>query len=82
MLAGVGVKVAVLPEYDTAPATALLPVLNVNVEGVTLDVPKASLKVALIAAFTATLVALLAGLVDTTVGGVISGAVPVVNVHV
>jgi hypothetical protein len=38
-----------------------------------------SLKVAVIAAFTATLVALLAGLVDETVGGVVSVTAPVVN---
>jgi hypothetical protein len=41
-----------------------------------------SLKVAVIAAFTATPVALLAGLVDEMVGGVVSGAVPVVKVQV
>jgi len=48
----------------------------VNVAVVTVVAAIGSLKVAVIAAFTANPVALLAGLVDETVGGVVSGAVP------
>ena len=43
---------------------------------------KSLAKVAVIAVFNANTVALLAGLTDETVGGVVSGAVLVVNVQV
>ena len=74
-----GVNVAVVPVYVTVPVT---PLFKVNVAVLTVDAVIVSLNVAVIAEFTATFVALLAGLTDVTVGGVVSAVVPVVNVHV
>jgi len=54
----------------------------VNVAVVIVPASMVSLKDALIDVFTATSAALFAGLVDETSGGVVSGAVPVVNVQV
>jgi len=64
-----GVKVAVVPLYVTAPVT---PLLKVKVLVATDVAAIASLKVAVTAAFTATPVALMVGLVNITVGGVMS----------
>ena len=69
----VGVKVAVVPELVTTPVT---PPLKVNVAAVTVVVVMGSLNVAVIAEFTATSIAALAGLVLDTVGGVVSGGAP------
>jgi hypothetical protein len=64
-----GVNVAVVPLYVTVPVT---PLFKVNVAVLTVDAVIASLNVAVIEVFTATAVALLTGLVDDTVGAVVS----------
>ena len=56
--------------------------LTENVSVVMVETSMASDKVAVIDVFTATAVALFAGVVEPTVGGVVSGAEPVVNDHV
>src|SRR5512146_2445034 len=73
-----GVKVAVAPLTETVPVT---PPLTVNDAAVTLAGATASLNVAVIAEPTATPVALFAGLVELTVGGVVSAAAAVVKVQ-
>lgn len=73
-----GVNVAVAPLYVTVPVTPGM----VSVVALIVDASIISLNVAVIVAFTATPGALFAGLVDDTVGDVVSDAVPVVNVHV
>ena len=65
----VGVNVATLLLYDTAPLTLLL---RVNVLVVIVEESMSSLNVALMAVPTPTPVALLVGLVVLTVGGVVS----------
>jgi hypothetical protein len=61
----------------------VLPVFKVKLPGtVNVDAVISSLKVAVIAAFTEMFVALFAGVVEETVGGVASAAAPVVNDHV
>src|SRR5512135_1386357 len=65
-----GVKVAVVPERFTAPATEVPPALSVKV--VVLTDLTASLKVAVTAAATGTAVAPVTGFVEFTVGGVVS----------
>jgi len=73
----VGLKVAVVPEYVTAPATGVAPgPVTVKVTPVMVAGFMASLKVAEIRVLTATAAAAFAGTVETTVGG---GAV--VKVH-
>src|SRR5271154_1322374 len=73
----VGLKVAVVPEYVTAPATGVTPgPVTVKVVPVMVAGFMASLKVAEIGVLTVTAVARFAGTVETTDGG---GAV--VNVH-
>jgi len=73
----VGVKVAIVPEYVTAPATTVAPgPVTVNVAPVMVAAFIASLNVAETSVFTGTALAPFAGTVDITVGG---GAV--VNVH-
>ena len=73
----VGVNVAVLPEYVTAPATGVAPgPVTRNVAPVMVAGFIASVNVAETSVFTGTRLAPLAGTVDTTVG---AGAV--VNVH-
>jgi hypothetical protein len=57
----------------TEPVT---PLFKKNVAGDTVEASMASLKVAVIAAFAATPVALFPGLVDETVGATASGGVP------
>jgi hypothetical protein len=66
----VGLKVAVVPESVTDPATLAVPALSVNV--VPLTSLTASLKVAVTLAPTCTAVAPLTGLVELTAGGVVS----------
>jgi len=63
-----GVKVAVVPLYVTVPVTPP----TVNVAAVTVEAFIVSENVAVILEFVATPVALFAGLVDETVGGVVS----------
>src|SRR5438093_891617 len=79
-----GLNVAVLPSglRDTVPVTALL-LLSFRVKVVleTVELCTASLNVAVMGELTVTPVAPLAGLVLATVGGVVSGAVVVVNVN-
>jgi len=70
-----GVNVAVVPLYVTVPVT---PLSNVKVVVDKVDAVMGSLKVAVIAEFSATLVALLAGLVEETVGAVVSAVEVVV----
>ena len=65
-----GVKVAVIPENVTVPATGAVPALSVNV--VVFTDLTASLNVAVTATLTATPVWLPAGFVEPTVGGVVS----------
>ena len=68
-----GVNVAALLLYDTVPLTLLpLLLLSVNVLVVIVDESISSLNVALIALLTPTPVALPAGLVELTVGSVVS----------
>ena len=78
-----GVNVAVLLLYDTVPLP-LLPLLLLSVKALVLIVEEfmSSLNVALIALLTETPVALPAGLIELTVGGVVSGADAVVKLHV
>src|ERR1700683_415563 len=72
-----GVNVAVVPAYVTVPGTGVAPgPVRVNVAEVIVAGSMASLKAAEIAVLTATAVAPLAGIVETTVGGT-----AVVNVH-
>src|ERR1700726_1252758 len=66
----VGVKIAVLPAYETVPATGVAPgPVTVKVAPLIVAAFMASLNVAEIVVFTATPVAPLAGTVETTVGG-------------
>ena len=68
-----GVNVATLLLYDTVPLTLLpLLLLRVNVLVVMVEESMSSLNVALMALLTPTPVELLAGLVELTVGGVVS----------
>ena len=67
-----GVNVATLLLYDTVPLTLPLLLLRVKVLVVMVEESMSSLKVALMALLTPTPVALLAGLVELTVGGVVS----------
>jgi hypothetical protein len=66
-----GVNVTTLLLYDTVPLT-LTPLLRVKVLVVMVDESMSSLNVALMALLTPTPVAPLAGLVELTVGGVVS----------
>lgn len=68
----VGVKVAVVPLYDTAPLILPVPLATVNVDVVMVDAFIASLNVAVMALFAATPVAPLAGIFELTVGVVVS----------
>jgi hypothetical protein len=77
-----GVKVAEFPEdaYATLPVTLVLAGhANLNETFVIVNGSIGSLKFAEINAFNATPTAFAAGSVDRTVGGVTSGAAPVVN---
>jgi hypothetical protein len=66
----------------TDPATGFeVPSLSVNVVEFTEPVRMASLNVAVITPSTAAQSEPFGGVVDTTVGGVVSGMTPVVNVH-
>jgi hypothetical protein len=65
-----GLKVAVAPESVTTPATETVPALSVNV--VPLTSVTGSLKVAVTLAPACTAVAPFTGLVELTVGGVVS----------
>ena len=73
----VGVKEALDPEYVTVPATAVVPCFRVKVEVVMVSGSIGTLKFALIILLRITLVALLVGSVEITVGAIL----PVVNVH-
>jgi hypothetical protein len=68
--AALGVNVAVDPLYVTAPVTAPFGPVTVKVEPVIVAAFIGMLKVALISVLTATFVAPLAEIVDTTVGTV------------
>jgi hypothetical protein len=65
-----GVNVAVTPEYPTAPVTAVVPCLRVNVPEFTVKAFNTSLNVALKPLEIAILIAPLAGTVEITAGGV------------
>ena len=67
-----GVNVATLLLYETVPLMLLPLLLRVNVLVVIVDESMSSLNVAVIVLLTATSVALLTGLVELTVGGVVS----------
>ena len=67
-----GVNVATLLLYDTVPLTLPLLLLSVKVLVVMVEESMSSLNVALIALLTPTPVELLAGLVELTVGDVVS----------
>jgi hypothetical protein len=80
----VGVNVAVLPmlAYVTSPATAVVPgPAKVNVIELIVAALIALLKVALTVSLSSTFIAKFAGIVETTVGFVVSGAAAVVNVQ-
>ena len=68
-----GVKLAVAPLQFTVPAMLLVPLLTKKVAIVMVGGAMTSEKVAEMTVFTPTSVALLAGLVELTVGGVVSG---------
>ena len=68
-----GVKVAVTPEQVTMPTIGVVACCIVKVALLTVDGDKVSLKTAAIALLTATPMAVLSGMVDITVGGVVSG---------
>ena len=72
-----GVKVAVVPLRVADPVTDEAPALSWKVAVLTFFT--ASLNVAVTGVLTETAVAPLTGLVALTVGGVLSGAAPVVN---
>ena len=74
-------NVAVLLLYDTVPLTLLPLLLSVNVLVLIVEEFMSSLNVALMALLTETPVALPAGLIELTVGSVVSGAAPVVKRH-
>ena len=74
-------NVAVVPEYETVPEARLKPCPTVKVEVVMVEACIVSENAAAMALLIAAPVALLAGLVNETVGAVVSGAVPVVNIH-
>ena len=76
-----GVKVAVVLVLVTVPKTDVEPCLRVSVVAFSVDWFIASLKVTAMFLLRATPIALLAGSVEATVGGVISGAAPVVKLH-
>ena len=77
----VGVNVATVPTMFTVPVTAAPPVVvaSVKLAVVIVELVIASEKVADTEEVVATPVAALAGDVEETVGGVVSGAAPVVN---
>jgi len=77
-----GVNVAVVPEYETVPEARLKPCPTVTVDVVIVDEFIVSLNDAEMDEFIATPVALLEGFVNETVGAVVSGVVPVANIHV
>jgi hypothetical protein len=74
----VGVKVAVVPEYETDPVIAVAPCFTVKVVELRDDGFIGTLKVAATVVFSATPIALFAGLIDITAGATSD---PVVNVH-
>ena len=75
-----GVKVAVVPLYVTVPETGVVPFIRVNSAVVIVAGSIGSLNVAVTALSIAIAEAELTGLVDITVGGVVSGA-EVLNCH-
>ena len=77
----VGLNVAVVPLTFTVPVTAA-PLASVKLAVVSVELLIGSEKVADTEEFSVTPVALFAGEVDDTVGGVVSGAGPVVNCQV
>jgi hypothetical protein len=80
----VGVKIALLAPtaYETVPVTGVPPgPVNVKLDAVIVDGSMSSLKVTAICEFNAVFVAPAAGTLSVTVGGVTSGAAPVVKVH-
>lgn len=70
-----------MSEYVTVPGMAVEPCFKVKVDVVIVDASISSLKVTVTIELTATSVALFAGLVELTVGGVVSGTVPVVKLQ-
>ena len=79
----VGVKVAVVPLTFTVPVTEAPPVFaSVKLVVVSVELVIGSEKLADTEEFSVTPVALFAGEVEDTVGGVVSGAAPVVNCQV
>ena len=80
---GVNVATRVGASYETMPDTGVAPgPRSVNVAAVSVAAFIGSLNVALIGVLTGTPTAVSAGTVEVTVGAVVSGAVPVVKVHV
>jgi hypothetical protein len=79
-----GVNAAVLPLTCTVPVTAAPPVARtrVKLEGVSVELVITSEKVADTEEFVATPFDASAGEVDDTIGGVVSGEVPVVKFQV
>jgi hypothetical protein len=76
-----GVKMAVVPLYVTVPGIVFVPSLNVNVAFVIVLGVTGSLKVALMAALGTTFAAASTGVVADTVGGIVSGAIPVMKLQ-
>jgi hypothetical protein len=76
-----GIKTAVTPVYVTVPDKAVVPCRKVKVALLTVKGSITSLKTAIIALLmVVTLV--LPGLVELTVGAIVSGVAPVVKLHV
>jgi len=78
----VGSKAATAFVEVTVPETGVAPCVKVKVAAVIVAGSIASLKVAAMFPLTTTLVAVLAGSVELTVGAVVSAVVPVVKLHV
>ena len=79
-----GLKVAVRLEelYVTDPLTVVVPAIRVNEDAFTEAGSTASLNVAVMTELTETSVAPSGGLGEPAVGGVVSGSVSVVKLHV
>jgi hypothetical protein len=74
-----GRNVAVVPERDTVPETAVVPCRNVKVVAFTVDAVTASLNIAVTSVPGLTFVAPFAGAVELTVGGVVSAGADTVK---
>src|SRR5437764_1305922 len=77
-----GVNVAVVPEYDTAPISAVEPCCSVNEVALIVDASMVLLKLAVTSLLIGTPVAVSGGFFEITKGADVSETRPVVKVHV